>query len=219
MSTDRHDRIAASPDVAASDAMRSTNPDRSDSGSASPDPTDWTALMAAAQQGDETAYRTLLEAMVPYLRSIAARWHREPRDVEDAVQEILLTVHSIRHTYDPTRPFGPWLVAIARRRMVDRMRKQGRRLMRETSLEPHHETFPAPETNVYAGEPDRRALRLAIAGLPPRQREAIELLKVQELSLKEAAAISGMSIAALKVSVHRGIKSLRKLLPSRSEEL
>lgn len=179
---------------------------------------DWSLLMAQAQNGDERAYRQLLEAVTPYLRSIAARRHRDPSDIEDGVQDILLTVHQIRHTYDPARPFGPWLVAIAQRRLVDRLRRQGRNRARETMLEERHETFSAPEANLYADNLERDALQVAVAGLPPRQREAVTLLKLQEMSLKEAAAASGMSIAALKVSVHRGIRTLRKMLPNRREE-
>jgi RNA polymerase sigma-70 factor (ECF subfamily) len=179
---------------------------------------DWSVLMAQAQNGDERAYRSLLEAILPYLRSIAARVHRNPSDVEDAVQDIMLTLHTIRHTYDPARPFGPWLVAIANRRLIDRLRRQGRSRARETALDGQDETFSAPEANLYADDMERRALEAAVAGLPPRQREAIALLKLQEMSLKEAAAASGMSVAALKVSVHRGIRTLRKLLPTRSEE-
>jgi RNA polymerase sigma-70 factor (ECF subfamily) len=179
---------------------------------------DWSVLMAEAQAGDERAYRCLLEAILPYLRAIAARVHRNPSDVEDAVQDIMLTLHTIRHTYDPARPFGPWLVAIANRRLIDRLRRQGRSRARETALDGQDETFSAPEANLYTDDMERRALEAAVAGLPPRQREAITLLKLQEMSLKEAAAASGMSVAALKVSVHRGIRTLRRLLPTRSEE-
>jgi hypothetical protein len=78
---------------------------------------DWSILMAHAQGGNAEAYRRLLEEITPHTRSLAARWCRDPSDVEDAVQDVLLTVHAIRHTYDPTRPFGPWLVAITNRRM------------------------------------------------------------------------------------------------------
>jgi RNA polymerase sigma-70 factor (ECF subfamily) len=179
---------------------------------------DWSALMRAAQDGDAACYRLLLESVTPYLRALAARRHRDPGDIEDAVQDILLTVHQIRQTYDPARPFGPWLVAIANRRLIDRLRRQGRTRARETTLETQHETFAAPETNLAAENQERRALHAAVAGLPPRQREAITLLKLQELTLKEASAASGMSIASLKVSVHRGMKSLRKILPDRSDE-
>lgn len=95
---------------------------------------DWSILMARAQAGDGGAYRRLLTEVMPFLRSLAVRQHREPSDQEDAVQDILLTIHTIRHTYDPTRPFGPWLVAIAKRRLVDRLRRQGRRRLRESAL-------------------------------------------------------------------------------------
>ncbi|MEJ0067409.1 MAG: sigma factor [Pseudomonadota bacterium] len=76
----------------------------------------WAALMARAQAGDRAAYHRLLTEITPYVRSIAARYHRTREDVEDAVQDVLLSVHTIRHTYDPERPFGPWLATIADRR-------------------------------------------------------------------------------------------------------
>lgn len=204
MSSDRRTRPATSDTASSGDARGYAH--------------DWSSLMAQAQAGDASAYRTLLEAVAPYLRSLAARRHRDARDIEDAVQDIMLTVHQIRHTYDPGRPFGPWLVAIANRRLVDRLRRQGRTSARETALEPHDETFAAPEANLYPDAMEQGALRAAVAGLPPRQREAITLLKLQELSLKEASAASGLSIASLKVSVHRGMKNLRKMLPDRSDE-
>ena len=79
---------------------------------------EWAGLMARAQEGDAAAYRHLLVAIAPYLRALAARYHRTHQDVEDSVQDILLTIHTIRHTYDPARPFKPWLVAIGRRRSL-----------------------------------------------------------------------------------------------------
>jgi hypothetical protein len=78
---------------------------------------DWSQLMARAQDGDRDAYRALLEDITPYLRALAARCFRETGDIEDAVQDVLLTIHAVRHAYDPGRPFGPWLVAIANRRI------------------------------------------------------------------------------------------------------
>src|SRR6266581_7591922 len=128
---------------------------RSRSGVLSDDPAkpvvrdvDWTILMARAQEGDGAAYRRLLEEVTPYLGALAARWHRDANDVEDAVQDVLLTVHSIRHAYDPARPFGPWLAAIANRRFVDRVRRQGRVRARETPLTIEHETFSGPPANI-----------------------------------------------------------------------
>jgi RNA polymerase sigma-70 factor, ECF subfamily len=180
---------------------------------------EWSILMARAQNGDGEAYRRLLEEVTPYLRSLAARRHRDPSDAEDAVQDILLTVHAIRRTYDPIRPFGPWLVTIAKRRLVDRLRRQGRLRSRETALTAEHETFPAAQANIDVEISDRRELRAALDNLPPGQRQAIQLLKLEEMSLKEAAVATGMSVPALKVATHRALKSLRKMLFKRSEDL
>jgi RNA polymerase sigma-70 factor (ECF subfamily) len=179
---------------------------------------DWAILMARAQGGDRVAYRRLLQEITPYVRSLAAAAHREPHDVEDAVQDVLLCVHAIRHTYDPARPFGPWLVAIARRRIVDRLRRQGRTRRHETPLEEEHETFGVDETNYAEEGADAEVARQAVERLPAAQREAIQLMKLQELSLRQASAASGMTVAALKVATHRGLKALRKLLAGTSEK-
>lgn len=173
---------------------------------------DWSVLMARAQTGDGAAYHLLLKQITPYLRSLAARCHRDPSDVEDAVQDVLLTVHAIRHTYDPSRPFAPWLATIANRRLVDRLRRQGRRRSHETALEAEHETFAASQANRDEERPDVHKLETAVEGLPAGQRQAIRLLKLKEMSLKEAAAASGMSVASLKVATHRALKNLRKML-------
>ena len=177
---------------------------------------DWSILMARAQEGDRTAYHRLLQEITPYLRSLAARRHRHPSDVEDAVQDVLLTIHSIRQTYDPTRPFAPWLVAIANRRFIDRLRRRGRTRDREIPLTAEHETFCEPQANLEES-PDRHELEGAINDLPPAQQRAVRLLKLKEMSLKEAATVSGMTVASLKVNVHRALKNLRKMLVDRSE--
>lgn len=183
--------------------------------SAIPD-VDWTILMARAQDGDSAAYLRLLQEITPYLRALAARRHREPQDVEDAVQDALLTVHAIRHTFDPARPFGPWLVAIANRRFIDRLRCQGRRRAHETPLTAEHETFADATTNLEE-RTDRHGLKGAIENLPPMQKQAIELLKLKEMSLREAASVSGLSISSLKVATYRALQSLRRLLAERND--
>jgi len=177
----------------------------------------WAGLMAQAQAGDRDAYRRLLTEITPYLRALAQRQHRDRRDVEDSVQDILLTVHSIRHTYDPARPFKPWLVAIGRRRIIDRLRVNARGRRRETELTEEHETFSEPATNIHEVQSDSRQLHQAMESLPAAQREAIRLLKIEEKSLKEASAESGMSVAALKVSVHRAVKALRAMMDGKDE--
>ena len=83
---------------------------------------------------------------------------------------------------------------------------------RETALMPEHETFSADQANLNEGVLDRRDLQKAVEKLPAAQRQAVRLLKLEERSLKEAAAISGMSIASLKVATHRALKSLRRVL-------
>jgi RNA polymerase sigma-70 factor (ECF subfamily) len=173
---------------------------------------DWSVLMAKAQQGDAASYRRLLQSLTPYLRALAHRFGLAGADLEDAVQDVLLTVHSIRHTYDPARPFAPWLTAVARHRLLDRLRRRARQAGRETELTEAHETFAAVEANhpELAGESAR--LQAAIASLPEGQRRAVELLKLKEMSLKEASQATGQSETALKVSVHRAIKKLRGLL-------
>jgi RNA polymerase sigma-70 factor (ECF subfamily) len=178
---------------------------------------DWSKLMARAQDGDRQAYRTLLEDVAPYIRSIAVRCFKQPSDVEDAVQDVLLTVHMVRHAYDPSRPFGPWLLAIANRRIIDRLRRETRQKAREIVLTAEHETFATPPTNLNEVISDEAALRDAIERLPPEQRQAIQMLKLNEMSLKEAATASGRSIVALKVATHRAIKGLRKMLRQQSE--
>ncbi|MFB9269317.1 sigma-70 family RNA polymerase sigma factor [Bradyrhizobium erythrophlei] len=177
---------------------------------------DWSILMARAQEGDRTAYHRLLLEITPYLRSLGARRLWNPSDVEDAVQDVLLTVHSIRQTYDPARPFAPWLVAIATRRFVDRLRRQGRARGREIPLTGEHETFWEPPANLEEST-DRHKLEEAVNNLPPAQRRALRLLKLKEMSLKEANMASGMSVTSLKVNVHRALKSLRKMLVDPSE--
>jgi RNA polymerase sigma factor (sigma-70 family) len=179
---------------------------------------DWSIAMARAQDGDREAYRRLLEGIAPYLRFLVRRRMGSAGELEDTVQDILLTVHSIRHTYDPARPFGPWLVAIAERRVVDALRRRGRREAREAPLESMEETFADPGANHPEAAAEGRALREAVERLPPAQREAIRLLKLNEMSLKEAAAASGMSIAALKVATHRGLRSLRRLFGKQDTE-
>lgn len=173
-------------------------------------------LMARAQDGDRDAYRTLLTEVEPYVRSIAIRYLNSSSDLEDAVQDVLMTVHSIRQTYDPKRPFGPWLVAIAHRRIIDQLRRQTRRRSRETELSAEHETFAAPPTKLSSEKSAELALVGAIDKLPPDQRDAIRMMKLKEMSLKEASQASGRSISALKVATHRAIRNLRKLLKGES---
>jgi RNA polymerase sigma-70 factor (ECF subfamily) len=171
----------------------------------------WGRLMAAAQDGDRRAYERLLRDCVPFLRGVVRRRLRNEADVEDAVQDTLLTIHQIRATYDPARPIRPWLAAIAEHRALDRARATGRRGGRETELDDVlRETLPGSLTNEGEARLAARDLRAAVAALPAGQRQALALLKLQELTLAEAAAQTGTSVTALKVATHRAIAALRR---------
>lgn len=172
-------------------------------------------LMARAQQGDSDAYVTLLRAITPRIRLIVrSKWPFVAEgDVEDVVQEVLLSVHVVRATYDPARPLMPWLSAIVRHRMADAWRRHARQGAHEVGVDDLDVTCEASAANSRQetfGDPD--ALAQAIQTLPPGQRKAVELLKLRQLSLKEASAATGMSIGALKAATHRAMASLRRTL-------
>jgi RNA polymerase sigma factor (sigma-70 family) len=172
-------------------------------------------LMRAAQGGDAEAYGALLHEMASLIRHVvySKRPFLTPEDIEDLVQDVLLSVHSVRSTYNPNRPFMPWLLAIVRNRISDAARRYGRTRGRELRLENMDVTFSVESTNsLTESYGDAEALKLAIGSLPDAQRTAIEMLKLREMSLKEAARASGSSIGALKVATHRAIDSLRKKL-------
>jgi RNA polymerase sigma-70 factor (ECF subfamily) len=176
--------------------------------------------MRSAQQGDGSAYLELLRAITPRIRQVVRRQRgfAGAAEVEDLVQDVLLSVHAVRATYDPSRPFGPWLTAIVRNRLVDGARRYARIARREVIVEDIDVTFFDLETNeASADEGDAAALHEAVRALPEQQRQAIELLKLKELSLKEAAAVSGTSIGALKVATHRAMATLRMTLAKKRE--
>jgi len=176
--------------------------------------------MRAAQDGDGTAYAQLLQAIADRARTfVRRRGLLAPDSVEDVVQDILLSVHAVRQTYDPARPFMPWLLAIARNRLADRLRANIRVATHEQSVDDLEVTFGNADANSQdEGVADARTLAAAIQQLPPSQRQAIELLKLRELSLKEASTLTGVSIGALKVATHRAMTTLRKALGHKHRE-
>ncbi len=173
----------------------------------------WRVLMQAAQDGDRAAYSTLLSELLPVLRNTVRRKWRSPQDVEDIVQDILMSLHSVRHTYDPGRPFMPWLMTIAARRVADAARRLSSRAAHETTVETMPETIPGDSTkNSQDIIDDQEAIRLALSTLSEGQRQAIELMKLEGLSLQEASSRTGKSVVALKVTVHRAMKAMREAL-------
>lgn len=181
----------------------------------------WSDWMARAQDGDGAAYQSLLAAVLPLIRSIIGKRIKDPDKTEDVAQDVLMSVHKNRHTYDPSLAFTPWLVTIAQRRTVDALRKIYRQGEREMLVDEYPETFLSDETNTSPEDDLVFALgdelNRALDALPPGQRTAVELLKLREMSLKEASDVSGMSVAALKVAMHRALKSLRAEMAPSSE--
>lgn len=169
------------------------------------------AWMAAAQGGDKRAYERVLAGSVPLIRAAARRQGVALDHLDDVVQETLLTVHRVRHTYDPSRSYDAWLSAIASRRAIDAMRSHGRRGRHELHDEHAVDVHPDVDDATAATEREQEASRLreAIATLPPGQREAIEELGLKEHTLAEAAVTTGRQTGALKVNLHRAMKALR----------
>ena len=170
------------------------------------------ALMASAQAGDKAAYETLLRDCVPLIRAIARRQGVNPGQVDDVVQEVLLTIHRARQTYDATRSFNAWLRVIAERRAVDLLRQTGRRGSRELHAPVAFDNYPDDTADPARGldhSDDAGRIGEALATLPPRQREAVQALVLNEQSLAEASAATKRSKGSLKVNLHRALKALR----------
>ena len=168
--------------------------------------------MAGAQAGDSVAYQTLLRDCIPVIKAIARRRGVALDHVDDVVQDVLLTIHRARHAYDPSRSFTAWLCVIAERRAIDLLRRVRRQDLREVhaplAFESHADQAADPARGLaYANMSS--IVTSAVAGLPARQREAVEHIVLRERSLAEAAALTQRSKISLKVSLHRALKALR----------
>ena len=169
-------------------------------------------LWMRAQGGDSVAYREALLKIAQRLRRFySRRLQALPDEVEDLVQETLLALHMQRGTYDETLPVSSWVFAIARHKLVDLWRRRGRRDNLNDSLDDMTEDqHPATQEEL----PSKRDLGVLLEQLPELQRQAILLTKIEGLSMIEASERSGVSVAALKVQVHRGLKQLAALVRS-----
>lgn len=165
----------------------------------------WSGLMASAQSGDELAYRQLLGELSRVVYNYLSHRLGASHFVDDCVQEVLIAVHQARHSYDPTRPFRPWLFAIVRYKAIDAMRRGGRepdsRGLDETLAD---NTAAGPDAELGSGQ--------MLARLPESLRAAVILTKIVGLSVAETAQQLSISESAVKVRVHRGIGKLRKLM-------
>lgn len=162
-------------------------------------------LMAATQAGDKSAYNVLLSEAGMWLERYFRR-RVPPHQLDDLVQDVLMALHAKRGTYDTSRPFLPWLAAIARYRWIDHLRKVYKH---ETDLLEDNDVSVESDEDVVEA---RVSLERLFVHLPDKQAEAIELVKIEGLSIREASEMIGQSESLVKVNIHRGLKRLSALV-------
>ena len=165
-------------------------------------------LMRAGLRGDAVAYRALLSQLSANLRAYykgrLARIGRSATEAEDLTQDALMAIHTRRHTYDPDAPLMPWAHAIARYKLIDHLRHT-RASMTDLPIEDAGELMAQDD---YVGTESANDLTRLLSQLPDKMRRAIQSVKLDGLSVAEAASQCGMSESAVKVNVHRGLKAL-----------
>lgn len=162
-------------------------------------------LMLMGLAGDSAAQRQLLQLCADRLRDYyRKRLPDREFDVEDLVQESLIAVHQRRASYDTQQPFTAWLHAIARYKLADHFRAQYRRrnLPMANAAQMIDSEFEAPELGVTCD------VERLLDGLPKPQRDAIRLMKLEGLSVAEAAERTGHSESNIKVLAHRGMRAM-----------
>jgi RNA polymerase sigma-70 factor (ECF subfamily) len=170
----------------------------------------WGMLMQAAQGGDRSSYDRLLLEILPELRAVVTAHVADASSIDDAVQNALLSIHRARHTFQPRRPFGPWMRAIARNAAIDVLRARRVQSAREVQIDLDLLTAEPGEERGQDRPVSR--LRLALESLPRAQREAVELIHLRSFSVVQAAQQVGIKPGALKVRAHRGYRALRAFL-------
>ena len=171
----------------------------------------WNVWAAAAQAGDKVAYARLLRDIIPYIRAVVMPGLANVDWADDIVQEVLISVHKSLKTYDPALPFKPWLTAVAKFRRTDFLRRYySARGDRQTSLDDVAFTSQHVTDDAMAGE--WKDMEAALARLPEMQRTVLELMKIQGLTAQEVASKTGMSVSAVKVSVHRSMNKLKAMV-------
>lgn len=166
------------------------------------------ALFLKGLAGDEAAHRSFLTEAAGLLRAFFRnRLRGRPEDAEDLVQETLIALHTRRDTYDPAYPLTAWMYAIARYRLIDFLRRS--KLRAHDSLDGVDVADVDPD---YDASDARRDIAALLQKLPEKQRTAIRLVKLEEKSVREAADETGFSESDIKISVHRGLKTLMRLM-------
>lgn len=168
---------------------------------------EWATLMRAAIGGDSAAYQTLLQSLSTVLRPSVRRGFAQAGaplgDVEDVVQETLLALHLKRNTWDPSQPLGPWVRAIARHKLIDALRRRGRRV--QIPIDSVLDTLSVQEDNSGV---DRQDAERLVSGLAGRQRDVVRAISLEGQSIREVAERLNMKEVAVRVALHRGLKTL-----------
>ncbi|MCH8467788.1 MAG: sigma-70 family RNA polymerase sigma factor [Roseinatronobacter sp.] len=172
------------------------------------DPDTLEALMRAANRGDSAAYHRLLTTITPVLRKVVhgrgAGLGRE--GCEDVLQDVLLAIHSKRHTWREDAPLRPWLYAIARHKVIDAFRARGRHI--EVSIDEFGEGLPA---SIGADPLEGRDMDKVLDQLEPRAAEIVRAFGLNGETTAETAARLDMSEGAVRVALHRALKSIVRL--------
>jgi RNA polymerase sigma-70 factor (ECF subfamily) len=163
-------------------------------------------LMLKSLTGDGSSYRVFLNELSMHLRSfLRRRVARQPEEIEDLVQELLLAIHNQRHTYNAKLPLTAWVHAIARYKVIDWLRRRSRNDLLNDSLDDCEELFAVPENEAAEASHDIAKL---LQQLPERQRLPIQYVKIEGGSVADTAKRTGMSESAVKIGIHRGLKAL-----------
>jgi RNA polymerase sigma-70 factor (ECF subfamily) len=175
------------------------------------------SLMEAAAKGSREAYRTLLkriEVLVrPFVKNTLTRAGLPVSGAdEEIVQEILLGIHLKRETFDPSQAFLPWMYAIARYKAIDYLRFAQVRSLSKT------DEWQESASEGGSDPGDRLDVNQGLKQLPPKQRDLVRMVKLEGLSVQEASLKTGFSPADVRVSVHRGLKALKKILGGSTRE-
>jgi len=163
-------------------------------------------LMARVQDGDRESCRLLFDDVGPMVMSFLRRRIADRSELEDVYQDAMLALFQARHTYQPSRPLEPWLFAIARNVAADHAGRYWRRVRFEQL------TDRIPESASPEQPQPEPSLRDAMARLPEPQREAFAMLKLEGMTVEQAAARAGTTVGALKVRAHRAYEALKKII-------
>jgi len=161
-------------------------------------------LMRAAITGDERAYEQFLRQIAGLVRGLVRRKVQSGIDPEDIVQETLLAIHMKRHTWRADTPVTPWVYAIARHKLIDAFRRRGNRM--EIAIDEIAEICAEPGQD----SPSHREVDRALATLAPGQRSVVAAISVEGRSISETAKRLGMSEAAVRVALHRGLAAIAR---------